>query len=170
MDLVQDGFDLIIKATGKLAESSLVCRKIYSCKGYTVAILGYLKKFGEPTKPEELHQSHSHHQCICYSNLKTPSRWLYKDKVGKDINVDVNVKLICNSAQMELAMVLADHGICRLPEFAMEKALEDKRLQVLFADYPAPDIDVYAIYPSRKHLSAKVRTFIDLLAERMPSQ
>ena len=52
VDLIQDGFDLVIRATDKLAESSLVCRKIYSCKSYTVASHDYLKRFGTPKTPE----------------------------------------------------------------------------------------------------------------------
>lgn len=170
VDLIQDGFDLVIRATDKLAESSLVCRKIYSCKAYTVATDDYFKKFGKPTTPQELSQEHNKHQCICYSNLKAPTRWVYKTNEGKNLTVDVNAKLLCNSAEMELAMVLSGHGICRLPEFAMEEALKSKHLHILFEDYPAPTIDVYAIYPSRKYLSSKVRCFIDLLVERMPGR
>jgi DNA-binding transcriptional LysR family regulator len=168
VDLIQDGFDLVIRATVKLVESSLVCRKIYSCKAYTVATKDYLHKFGRPLILEELSQEKGLHQCICYSNLKTPTRWLYESKEGKDINIDVNAKLICNSAQMELAMVLDGQGICRLPEFTIEQELADKKLEILFDDYLAPVVDVFAIYPSRKHLSPKVRCFIDLLVERMP--
>jgi DNA-binding transcriptional LysR family regulator len=164
VDLVQDGFDLVIRATNKLAESSLVCRKIYSCKSYTVASHGYLQRFGIPQKPEQL----SEHQCLCYSNLRQPSKWFYSHPDRADVHVDVKTKLLCNSASMELAMVLAGHGICRLPEFAMEQALKDKALAILFPEYDSPSIDVYAIYPSRKHLSPKVRCFIDILVQNMP--
>ena len=81
----------------------------------------------------------------------------------------MKAKLLCNSASMELAMVLSGHGICRLPEFVLEKAIKDKTLAILFSDYLAPTIDVYAIYPSQKYLSPKVRYFIDLLVEKMPT-
>ncbi|ALO34153.1 LysR family transcriptional regulator [Colwellia sp. MT41] len=164
VDLVQDGFDLVIRATEQLAESSLVCRKIYSCKGYTVASHDYLKRFGVPTTVAQL----SEHQCICYSNLKQANKWSYSHNNGTHSQVEVKAKLLCNSASMELAMVLAGHGICRLPEFVMEKALQQQQLVILLNDYIPPTIDVYAIYPSRKHLSPKVRCFIDLLVEKMP--
>ena len=164
VDLIQDGFDLVIRATDQLEESSLICRKIYSCNSYTVASSDYLQRFGRPTKPQQLVE----HQCICYSNLKTAKRWHYVDHSGHDLQVDVSAKLLCNSAQMELAMVIAGHGICRLPEFTMEQELKDNSLEILFSDYPTPMINVYAIYPSRKHLSPKVRCFIDLMIEHMP--
>jgi len=164
VDLIQGGFDLVIRATDQLEESSLICRKIYSCNSYTVASHDYLQRFGRPTMPLEL----TEHQCLCYSNLKTPTRWHYIDKHGHDIHVDVPAKLLCNSAQMELAMVKAGHGICRLPEFTMEQEINNQSLEILFSDYPPPIVSVYAIYPSRKHLSPKVRCFIDLLVEHMP--
>jgi DNA-binding transcriptional LysR family regulator len=165
VDLIQDGFDLVIRATQQLSESSLVCRKIYSCKGYTVASHDYLKRFGEPKLSEQL----TSHQCICYSNLKQATKWSYRHKNGTDSQVEVKAKLLCNSASMELAMVLSGHGICRLPEFVLEKAIKDKTLAILFSDYLAPTIDVYPIYPSQKYLSTKVRYFIDLLVEKMPT-
>lgn len=164
VDLIQGGFDLVIRATDKLAESSLVCRKIYSCKGYTVASHQYLERNGHPTSPEQL----SDHACICYSNLKQPTKWRYQHVEGKVSDVEVSAKLLCNSASMELAMVLAGHGISRLPEFTMDEALKDNKLEILLNDYITPTIDVYAIYPSRKHLSPKVRCFIDLLVDKMP--
>jgi DNA-binding transcriptional LysR family regulator len=164
VDLVQDGFDLVIRATEQLEESSLICKKIYNSKGYTVASPEYLQRFGRPRTPEQLVD----HQCLCYSNLKKPTRWLYLSKDKEDISVDVPCKALCNSAQVELAMVLAGHGICRLPEFVMKQEMKAGKLEVLFTDYLAPDINVYAVYPSRKHLSPKVRCFIDLLTEKMP--
>jgi DNA-binding transcriptional LysR family regulator len=166
VDVVQDGFDLAIRATGQLEESSLICRKIYSCKGYTVATAKYLALNGTPTKPEQLSQ----HACICYANHKMPTRWSFKSKAGKETVVDVRQSILCNSAKMELAMVLDDHGICRLPAFAMEQELQDKKLEILFPDYVDPDINVYVVYASRQHLSPKIRCLIDLLVENISPQ
>ena len=164
VDLVQGGFDLVIRATEQLEESSLICKKIYNSKGYTVASSEYLQKFGRPNRPEQLID----HQCLCYSNLKKPSRWHYISQNKEDIFVDVACTVLCNSAQMELAMVLDGHGVCRLPEFAMEQEIKSGKLEILFPNFIAPDVNVYAVYPSRKHLSPKVRCFIDLLTKRMP--
>lgn len=165
VDLIQGGFDLVIRATNQLEESSLICKKIYACKAYTVASSDYLTRFGRPQKPEEL----ANHHCLCYSNLKKPTRWDYIDERNNEIFVDVKCSLLCNSSQMELAMVLAGHGICRLPEFTMNHEMDSGKVEVLFPDYVAPDVNVYAVYPSRKHLSPKVRCFIDLLTEKMPT-
>jgi DNA-binding transcriptional LysR family regulator len=163
VDLIQGGFDLVIRATDQLEESSLICKKIYDSKSYTVASSAYLQRFGRPIRPEQLKD----HYCLCYSNLKKPERWHYRSQDKEDVFVDVPCKVLCNSAQMELAMVLEGHGICRLPEFAMEKEIKSGELEILFSDYVAPDVNVYAVYPSRQHLSPKVRCFIDLMTQQM---
>ncbi|MCL1058560.1 LysR family transcriptional regulator [Shewanella gelidimarina] len=162
-DVVADGYDLAIRASSQLDESSLICRKLYSCKAFTVASKNYISRHGKPYHPREL----ANHNGICYSNLKSPSRWDYIDSDGKPFFVDVRPKVLCNNGHMQLAMVLEGHGIARLPSFYMQEALQSNQLEVLFDTFPTIDVDVFVIYPSRKHLSPKVRAFIDLAAERL---
>ncbi|RJG51519.1 LysR family transcriptional regulator [Motilimonas pumila] len=163
VDLVQDGYDLAIRATMELEASRLVCRKIYTCKTYTVASKAYLAKHGTPRQPQDL----QHHDCICYANLKTPNRWVYQDSKGKDISVNVRSKMTCNNASMELAMVMEHHGICRLPAFHMEPELLAGQVEVILEDYTSPEINVYAVYVSRQHLSPKIRRLIDLISDEL---
>ncbi len=159
VDLIQDGFDVVIRATHQLEESSLICRKLFTSPAYIVASHEYLKKHGTPKHPEQL----KHHKCICYTNLKQPNRWTFIDKDDKNLHIEVPTSMLCNSSDMELKMVLDGHGICRLPAFTMQEALNSGELSVLFDDYNTPEIDVFVVYPSRKHLSPKVRSFIDLI-------
>jgi DNA-binding transcriptional LysR family regulator len=159
VDVIQEGYDLAIRATQSLDDSSLICKKITSYKSYIVATPQYLKLHGVPTKPEDLLA----HRCICYSNLKAPNKWLFESLKGKLYKVNVPSAILCNNAQMELLMVLQHKGICRLPEFYMEKELKEKKVIILFQDYKQVNINIYALYPSRKHLSPKVRKFLDLL-------
>ncbi|WP_076538309.1 LysR family transcriptional regulator [Shewanella sp. UCD-KL21] len=166
VDLVQEGYDLAIRATGQLTDSSLICKRIGQFHAHIVATPQYLATHGTPQVPSEL----ARHQCICYSNLKQPDRWLFEHADGRSETVTVAQVIGCNNADMELAMVLDHHGICRLPSFYLTAALEKQQLSILFQDYIQPQIDIYAVYPSRKHLSPKVRRFIDLLVEHMPSQ
>lgn len=162
-DVIADGYDLAIRASSQLDESSLICRKLYSCGAFTVASKEYISRHGKPYHPHELATHHG----ICYSNLKFPSRWEYIDKDGKPFSVDVRAKAICNNGHMQLAMVLEGHGIARLPQFYMHEAMKNDLLEVLFEDFPTTTVNVFVIYPSRKHLSPKVRAFIDLAAERL---
>ncbi|MDO6445613.1 LysR family transcriptional regulator [Colwellia sp. 1_MG-2023] len=166
VDVVLDGFDLVIRATHHLEESSLICRKIFQSKGVTVASREYLKQYGRPTEPSQL----TEHNCLCYSNLRLPHKWVYRSLNDKMIVVDVKSKLLCNSAQLELRMALDGHGIVRLPEFALEDALKNDQLEVLFTDYQEPAIDVYVVYPSRKYLSPKIRCFIDFIVNELPNE
>jgi len=165
VDVVQDGFDLVVRATAQLDESSLICRKIFQSKGKTIASPDYLALHGLPTSPNEL----SKHQCICYSNHKAPNRWEYQSKDDDVISVDVEPTVLCNSSQMELAMVIAGHGICRLPEFALGDTIKNGQVAVLFQDYQEQSIDVFVVYPSRKHLSPKIRCFIDFVVNKLPA-
>ncbi|MCC4833625.1 LysR family transcriptional regulator [Shewanella sp. 10N.7] len=165
VDLVQDGYDLAIRATHQLDDSSLICKRISQFNAYTIATPAYLAKYGIPQTPEDLIT----HQCICYSNLKQPNRWVFEHREKETVTIDVPQVIGCNNADMELAMVLDHHGICRLPSFYLGDALAENKLTLLFEDYLQPEIDIYAIYPSRKHLSPKVRSFIDLLVEQMPA-
>ncbi|PAJ76304.1 LysR family transcriptional regulator [Pseudoalteromonas sp. NBT06-2] len=163
VDVIQDGFDLVIRATTALEDSSLICKKLKSFKGYTVASPGYIKKYGKPKTPQDL----VNHPCMCYSNHKNPTRWTYITLDGETIQVNVPQRILSNNAEMQLAMVLAGHGICRLPEFYMDKELQTDKLEIIFDDYEIQTIDVYVLYPSRKHLSPKVRCFIELLTEKI---
>jgi len=166
VDVIQEGYDLAIRAAQHLDDSTLVCKKIASYKAYIIASHQYLATHGTPKKPEDLLQ----HQCISYSNLKAPTRWKFESLTGKHFQVDVPATILCNNAEMELAMVMQHKGICRLPEFYMEKELKEQRIAVLFDDFKRDNINIYALYPSRKHLSAKVRKFLDLLEESNKSK
>lgn len=159
VDVIQEGYDLAIRAAEYLDDSSLVCRKIASYQSYIVASHQYLKINGTPKVPEDLLQ----HRCISYSNLKTPTKWKFESLMGEHSQVDVPATILCNNADLELAMVMQSKGICRLPEFYMEKELRDNKVVVLFNDFKNINVDIYALYPSRKHLSPKVTKFLDLI-------
>ncbi|MEC6797917.1 LysR family transcriptional regulator [Photobacterium sp. S4TG1] len=163
VDVVADGYDLAIRASAMLAESSLICKRLFSCKIHTVASPEYLRHYGMPTHPSELHQ----HHCLCYSNLKQANRWQYTDAEEKLFNVDVQPKLRCNNTPMTVAMAVDGMGICHVPAFYIESQLQRGELTILLPEFDKTLVNVYVVYPSRKHLSAKVRRFIDLLERRM---
>lgn len=163
IDVVGDGFDLAIRATPNLEESTLICKRIFASPTYIVASQSYLAQHGRPYHPKELSQ----HHCICYSNLKNPKRWHFVNQDKTDFYVDVKERIRCNSGHMQISMVKDGMGIARLPAFYMEQALANNELEILFDDYLHPTVNVYVVYPSRKHLSPKVRAFIDLISEQI---
>ncbi|WP_096086234.1 LysR family transcriptional regulator [Agaribacterium haliotis] len=161
VDVIAEGIDVAIRATTELNDSSLICRKLLSSYGATVASPAYLKACGTPTKPEQLKQ----HKTITYSHIKMPDQWQYEDKQGKVINVQLQSVVHTNSPHMELEFALEGVGITRLPEFFLGDRLHSGELIELFKEYKKPSIDVYLVYASRKHMSAKVRCFIDFMLE-----
>ncbi|CAH9062102.1 HTH-type transcriptional regulator DmlR [Pseudoalteromonas holothuriae] len=163
IDVIGDGYDLVVRAAPVLEESSLICKRLFSCSTHIVASTDYIERHGRPHHPKEL----VNHDCICYSNLKAPERWEFIDVKGKQFIVNVREKIKSNNGNMQASMAQSGLGICRLPEFYITDALSTGELHVLFEQFPQPQVHVYAIYPSKKHLSPKVRCFIDLLSEQL---
>ncbi|WP_221794125.1 LysR family transcriptional regulator [Oceanobacter mangrovi] len=164
VDVIADGFDVVVRATPQLEDSSLISRKVMCCRAVTLASPAYLERYGTPRKPEDMLNGHN---CITYSYLKNPRLWQYRNQYGMDVQIEVNSRVTVNSSEMELALCLAGHGIARMPDFLFSDEFETGKLIELFPDYQRSPIDIYLIYPSRKHVSARVRSFIDYVAERM---
>jgi len=162
VDVVAEGFDLVIRATAQLDDSSLISRKLFDSYGITIASPEYLQRHGTPNHPAELKD----HNIITYSLLKQSNIWNYQ-KNGETTQIESNTRVTTNSSEMELEMCLAGHGITRLPKFNLTNEIESGKLVELFPDYDKVTIGVYCIYPNRKHLSAKVRSFIDLVIDRL---
>ncbi|MDW3095521.1 MAG: LysR family transcriptional regulator [Gammaproteobacteria bacterium] len=159
IDVVAEGYDIVIRVDA-IKDSNLVARKFTSSKNVVVASPDYLKRKGCPTKAEDL----VHHDCVAYSLLPMPTQWdFYKD--GVRTNVTVDPRAMCNSSIIEVAMVVNGIGITRLPLFTCKKEVDNGDLNVILDDYDEITHDVYAIYPHRQYLTAKVRAFVDFLVE-----
>mgnify|MGYP000232164800 CR=1 FL=1 len=161
VDVVADGFDIVIRASEQLEDSSLISRRFMKSRGLVLASPDYLKRFGTPSHPEELTQ----HQTISYSNLKNPKSWGFKGPDGKDLFVDLDSRVVTNSPEMELSLCLAGQGITRLPRFNLNDEIETGQLVELLPNYQNHPIDVFLVYPSRKHMSSRVRCFIQFIME-----
>lgn len=163
VDLIADGFDIAIRATRQLEDSSLISRKIYHSDGIVVAAPSYLKHFGEPETVADL----AHHQAITYSHLKQPDIWQFKNSHGETETIKVSSRIQTNSSELEISLCVAGHGVMLMPRFNFNGELEREELVEVLQDYTHPDIGVYVVYPSRKHLSAKVRCFIDFVSKEL---
>lgn len=161
IDIIGEGFDLAIRAAPSLDESSLICKRVYACPMYLVAAPSYIAAHGRPYHPSELVK----HNCITYSNLKNPGHWQFTDKHGQTISVDIKQRVRCNSGLGEVALLKNGVGISIIPAFYIEQALADGELEILLPEYTHPEVNVYVIYPSRKHVSPKVRRFIDMISD-----
>jgi DNA-binding transcriptional LysR family regulator len=159
VDLVEEGFDVAVRIA-RLPSSSLISRKIASTRMILCASPGYLKKHGTPKQPADL----VHHTVLAYSLLAAGDHWEFEGPRGK-VTVKVTPRLHSNSGETCRSVALAHQGIILQPSFLVGDDLKRGALVPLLPDYLAMALGVYAIYPTRQHLSPKVRLLIDFLIE-----
>ncbi|MGJ5033468.1 LysR family transcriptional regulator [Bradyrhizobium sp. HKCCYLRH3059] len=160
LDPVQDGFDVTLRIA-ELESSSLVARRIMPVERVICAAPAYLARHGTPGSPEELRR----HTSLTYGFLLTGNQWKLTGRDG-DHWVQPAWSLCVNNAEVLRDVAIMGQGIALIPRFIAADALESGALTAILADYAAPPLALYAIYPPTRHLSVKVRLFIDFLVER----
>ncbi|QUM76840.1 LysR family transcriptional regulator [Moritella sp. 24] len=163
VDMVSEGFDVLIRGSAQLDDSTFISRKVFSSYGVVIASPDYLKRQGTPQTLADLSQ----HSIISYSHLKQPNIWSLKDASGQSHQVQLTSRVLSNSSEMELSLCLAGHGITRMPRFNLGDEIETGKLVELLSDYQRQEINLYLIYPSRKYVSSKVRRFIDFVVAEL---
>lgn len=162
VDLIEEGFDVAIRISDMLAESSLVARRLAPCRFVVCGAPGYFRRHGEPRAPDDL----AKHPCLGYTLSPRERSWVFACPDDKRHVVHVNGPLRSNSGDLLRVSALSGAGVVLLPTFLAGADLEAGRLKAVLADYRVQEYGIYAVYPSRKHLSAKVKAFIDFLAEK----
>jgi len=161
VDLVDEGVDLAVRL-GRLSDSSLVARKLAPVRRAVCASPAYLKAHGTPQTPDDL----IHHQCLCYSNLSMSQEWRFMRADGTAWPVEVHGRLRADNGDALREAALKDLGLVYLPSFIIGRDLQAATLVSVLTDYVAQDSNVYAVYPHARHLSPKVRAFVDFMASR----
>lgn len=156
VDLIGEGLDVVIRI-GELSDSSLVSRRLAPCRRVICAAPDYLDRRGRPEHVEQL----GSHRRIGYV-YEAERSWLFESADGP-LRVDVPVGHRSNNGEMTRAMVVAGLGIALLPTFIVSDDLRAGRLEAILPDQLSSVIPIQAVYPHRKHLSARVRAFIDHL-------
>jgi DNA-binding transcriptional LysR family regulator len=148
----------VVVRIAELDDSSLIARKIAPCKRVFCASPEYLKSHSPVQVPQDL----AIHHCLTYSNDLRPDTWTLEGPQGIE-SVKVNGPVCADNGDMLKAAALNHMGITLLPTFIVGEDLKAGNLVQVLKDYCPPDIDIYAVFPSRRFLSAKVRTFVDHL-------
>ena len=156
-DLVEDGLDLAIHV-GHLDDSSLIAKRLASARMIVCGSPAYFEKHGIPETPEDL----IHHQCLIYSPRIPANEWIFK-KDNKKFNVRVSGDIRSNIGDALRVAAMQDSGLIQLPTYMTGLDIKAGRLQAVLEDYEPPESPINALYLHRKHLSAKVRTFVDYL-------
>lgn len=161
VDLLEEGVDVAVRI-GRLADSSLIARRFATARSVCVASAAYLARAGTPQRPDDL----ARHNCLRYSYLRQPDDWTFS-RDGEPVTVRVGGNLQANNGDVLRAAARSGLGIVCLPDFIIGDDLEGGTLVRLLADWAAPDIPIHAVFPSQRHLSAKLRSFVDFLVLRL---
>ncbi|MEY9885097.1 LysR family transcriptional regulator [Bradyrhizobium sp. USDA 329] len=160
VDPVQDGFDVTLRIAD-LESSSLIARKITPVPRVVCASPDYLKKHGTPLHPRDLRE----HVSLTYGFLLTGNQWKLTGADGEHW-IQPAWSLCVNNAEVLRDVAIKGRGVALIPEFIVRDALSSRRLNAILKEFWAPPLTLYAIYPPTRHLSVKVRLFIDFLVER----
>ncbi|SMC29834.1 DNA-binding transcriptional regulator, LysR family [Andreprevotia lacus DSM 23236] len=157
VDLVEEGYDLALRISSQLA-GNLVARRLAPIRVVACGAPAYLATHGAPHIPADL----STHNCLIYTYGSIGDEWRFsRDGVAQSVKVAGSLR--ANNGDLLVAAACAGAGLIHEPTFLVGADLESGRLQQVLADYQSPELALHAVYPSRRHLSAKVRSFIDFL-------
>lgn len=161
LDLIEEGFDLAIHLD-ELQDSSLIARSLGTSQRLVCGSPTYFKKHGIPRSPEELKK----HNCLVNPSMAPRENWQFNVPGGSATVVKVSGNMQANVADALRIAALSGLGLIILPTYMVGSDIRRNRLQACLTEYVPAPLEIHAVYPHRKHLSAKVRTFVDFLHER----
>jgi DNA-binding transcriptional LysR family regulator len=156
-DLIDEGIDIAIYL-GDLADTSMVARKLASSSMVVCGSPAYLAKYGIPNTPEDLYN----HSCLVNWASSPRNKWRFKSKTGYT-TINVTGRMQSNVADANRIAAVNGLGLVMLATYVVGRDIEKGKLIAVLEDYAPPPLDIHAVYPHRKYLSAKVRRFLDFL-------
>jgi DNA-binding transcriptional LysR family regulator len=160
VDLVEEGFDLAVRIT-RLEDSSMIARRLAPFSLRICASPATIEKHGTPAKPQDMAKL----PCIIDTNGRWLSNWPFMRENGEMFSVSVSGPIEANSPLTTRAAALADLGFAPLPDFIAAPALESGALVSVLDDWVPRGGGIFAVYPHRRYLPAKIRVFVDFLVQ-----
>lgn len=161
VDLLAEGFDLAVRIAN-LPDSSLIARRLASIQAVMCASPAYLERMGEPKSPEQLIK----HRCLAYNLISNIDNWNIYDAAGQLIRTRIIPYLKASNGEFLRDAAVDGLGIALLPAFIVYREIERGALVPLLTEYHYTQLAAYAIYPQTRHLSQRVRAFVDFLSKR----
>lgn len=161
IDLIEEGLDLALRV-GPSPEPGLIARRLASDRLVICGAPAYLDRCGRPTRPQDL----ADHNCVLYSYSAAGNEWKMTG-AGGEHTVKVTGNMRANNGDLLNQVVLSGAGLMCQPEFLVGEDIRAGHLEEVLKDYTCETLGIYAVFPSRKHLSAKTRTFVDFLVENL---
>jgi DNA-binding transcriptional LysR family regulator len=159
INLVEDGVDLAVRI-GHLPDSTLVARHVGEMRRIVVASNSYLKRHGEPKTPKTI----ASHETIQFGATAASLDWRFVED-GREIRVTCTPRFVTNSADAAIQYAEQGGGLTRVLAYQAADAIRGGRLRVVLEKFEPPPLPIHIVYPTSRLLSAKVRTFIDLVIE-----
>lgn len=166
-DLISDNIDCVIRG-GALDSSSLVARHIGDAALLTCAAPAYLKQFGTPAYPEELKNGH---RLVSYLSPQNGRAFPFRFARGAEkLEIKVEHRVGVNESNAHLAAAVAGLGIVQTFGYAARAALESGALVEILRAWRPPAYPFHVVYPQNRHVSQRLRVFIDWLLESLPAR
>jgi DNA-binding transcriptional LysR family regulator len=159
VDILEEAYDLAIRV-GELEDSSMIARKFASVRRVCAASPAYLSRHGTPQHASDLED----HNCLTYARGGWSEPWLVESADGP-VLMEARGNIFSNNGDLLLASAVEGAGIISMPDFIVWDSIREGRLVRILKDYTFPEVGMYAIYPPTRHLSAKIRTFVDTLVD-----
>jgi DNA-binding transcriptional LysR family regulator len=161
VDIVREGFDLAVRGSDRLEDSSLIARKLAVMPHVLCAAPHYFETHGKPAAPSDLRP----HICVRFSLSGHADVWEFS-KNGRTERIAIDSRYSVTSSLAVRDALRAGFGLSLMPYPYVEADLKEGRLQPALEDWSTVETTLYAIYPSRQHVAPKVRAFLDFLIER----
>ncbi|ATQ42405.1 LysR family transcriptional regulator [Caulobacter mirabilis] len=162
VDIVRDGYDLAIRGSDALEDSSLVARKLMVMDHVLCASPAYFERVGAPKTPTDL----ADHNCIRFSHSGHADAWTFA-RGGRSVRVPVVGRYSVGSSLAVRDALRAGLGVSLIPRLYVREDLDGGRLATALDDWSADETSIFAVYPSRRHMAAKVRVFLSFLVETL---
>jgi DNA-binding transcriptional LysR family regulator len=156
-DLIDEAADLAIRI-GYPADSSMIARAIAPIPRHACVSPEYLRRRGCPRSPQDLF----HHDCLHYNLISEREEWTFRGEDGEQ-TLAIRGTFCSNNGDVLAEAAIQGLGITLLPNFIVEEALTDGRLVKVLEPYERTPLTLFALYPSRRHVPAKTRLFLDYL-------
>ncbi|ERK12684.1 Transcriptional regulator, LysR family [Serratia fonticola AU-P3(3)] len=163
VDLIDDGFDVVIRS-GDLVDSRLMSRRLGPFRFVLCAAPDYLKRKGQPEKLSDLEL----HDCLRYRFVTTGKIMDWTLTADPEITrLRLNSSLTLNNMEAMLMATIDGHGIAYMPDFLVKDMLARGELETLFDAYTKDQGIFWAVWPSSRHLSPKIRVFVDYICSQL---
>lgn len=161
VDLIEEGVDCAVRG-GALGDSTLIARRIGVVNFFTAASPGYLERFGTPTHPREL----VNHRCVNYFSAKTGKIYDWDfTRDGERIQVPMPGVIALNDSNAYVVAGLSGLGVIQMTDYLLDKYVADGSMVRLLPDWVTDPLPIHVVYPQNRHLSAKVRVFVEWVSE-----